>query len=116
MSDPIGAARAALGDFTAAGLQQDGAKRYTVDLGKGAASEGPGSFRDTITGFVNQVSDAQDQAGALRDALLNGEHVELHRVTAAAAGAHRAGLDGRAAEQGARRLSHADLHAGLGDT
>lgn len=92
MSDPIGAARGLLGDFTAAGLQQDGAKRYTVDIGKGAAAEGPGSFRDTITGFVNQVSDAQDQAGALRDALLNGEHVELHRVTAAAAEA-RIALD-----------------------
>jgi flagellar hook-basal body complex protein FliE len=92
MSDPIGAARAALGDLSTAGLQQDGPKRYTIDIGKDAPAEGPGSFRDTITGFVNQVSDAQDQAGALRDALLRGEHVELHRVTAASAEA-RIALD-----------------------
>lgn len=90
MSDPIGAARA-LGGLAEVGLQ-DGPRRYTVDLGKGAPAEGQGSFANTIEGFINQVSDAQDQAGALRDALLRGEHVELHRVTAAAAEA-RIALD-----------------------
>ncbi len=90
MSDPIGAARATLGAVN--DLNLDGPKRYTLDLGKGAPTEGTGSFSDTISGFVNQVSDAQDRAGDLRDALLRGEHVELHRVTAAAAEA-RIALD-----------------------
>ena len=92
MSDPIGAGRARLGGLSTTGLEHDGAKRYTVDIGKGAPTEGAGSFGETMTGFINQVSDAQDQAGALRDALLRGEHVELHRVTSAAAEA-RIALD-----------------------
>jgi flagellar hook-basal body complex protein FliE len=92
MSDPIGAARATLQDFGTVGFGQDGPKRYSVDIGKDTPVDGPGSFGDTITGFVNQVSDAQDNAGAMRDALLRGEHVELHRVTAAAAEA-RISLD-----------------------
>ncbi len=108
MSDPIGALRGGLGSANSLGsglggslqaafdtlskeanaagraLGSDGEKTYSVDIGKGDPSLGP-SFGDTINGFVNQVSDAQEQAGKLRDAFLNGEPVELHRVTTAAA-------------------------------
>lgn len=83
MSDPIGAARAALSAAGEIGLQ-DGPRRYTVDIGKAAPASGSGSFSSTIEGFINQVSDAQDRSGALRDALLRGEPVELHQVTATA--------------------------------
>ena len=41
------------------------------------------SFGDTLKGFVNQVSDAQDAAGELRGQFLRGENVELHQVMAA---------------------------------
>ena len=80
MSDPIRAASLGAG---AARLQgQDGPKTYSLDLGNGGAS-GPGSFGETITGFVNSVSDAQDAAGKMRERYLNGEQVELHQVMAA---------------------------------
>ena len=81
MSDPIRAASLGTG---AARLQgQDGQKAYTLDLGKGAAT-GPGSFGETITGFVSSVSDAQTSAAEMRDRYLNGEQVELHQVMSAA--------------------------------
>lgn len=89
MSDPIGAMRGLEAGF---GIQQDGVRRYSVPLGKGGATEGAGSFGETIADFVNRVSDAQDNAGELRDKLLRGEQVELHRVTAAASEA-RIALD-----------------------
>lgn len=108
MSDPIGALRGGVGGLGSLGggvtgsmqsalgaLTQepgakgrisgpDGEKTYSVDIGKGDPTPGP-SFGDTIHGFINQVSEAQDEAGRLRDAFLNGEPVELHRVTTAAA-------------------------------
>ncbi len=92
MSDPIGAARAMSGITADFGIQQDGVRRYSVPLDKGAPAEGPGSFGGTIADFVNKVSDAQDSADELRDKLLRGENVELHRVTAAASEA-RIALD-----------------------
>lgn len=106
MSDPIGALRGGFGmnGSAAASMKDtldalsqelrgsgsgrisgpDGEKTYTVDIGKGAPALGP-SFGDTISGFINQVSDAQERSGRLRDAFLNGEPVELHQVTSAAA-------------------------------
>lgn len=108
MSDPIGALAARLSGASGAGnsagaswssslragfeegLQggsvggADAARRYTVDVGKGSESVGGGpSFGDTLTRMVNQVSDAQDTAGALRAKFLRGEPVELHQVMAA---------------------------------
>lgn len=85
MGDPIGAARLSLAGLspqgTAPSASGDGPRTYTVDLGKG----GPGStFGDTISSFVNQVSDAQDRAAELRDRFLRGEQVEPHQMMAAA--------------------------------
>lgn len=83
MSDPIGALRQGMkGVGTAIG--PDAGKTYTFDIGKGTPASGPGSFGETITGFVNQVSDLENSAGALRDRYLRGEQVEIHQVTAAA--------------------------------
>lgn len=85
MSDPIGAARLTLEGLSPRGntpfVQGDGPRSYTVDLGKGVSGS---SFGDTISSFVNQVSDAQDRAGELRDRFLRGEQVEPHQMMAAA--------------------------------
>ncbi|MGQ0646101.1 MAG: flagellar hook-basal body complex protein FliE [Gemmatimonadaceae bacterium] len=82
MSDPIGAARMGLGTTQTGGADQ--AKRYTADLGKDAPASGAGSFGDTIAGFIDNVSRAQDAAGDLQQRYLAGEQIELHQMTAAA--------------------------------
>lgn len=84
MSDPIGALRGGLGAAQGGiggigGL--DGARRYTVDIGKGEG--GAPSFGDALTRAINQVSDAQDNSAELVQKFLRGEAVELHQVMAA---------------------------------
>ncbi|MCC6316062.1 MAG: flagellar hook-basal body complex protein FliE [Gemmatimonadaceae bacterium] len=85
MSDPIGAA-SRLGAGAARPLGVDGPKTFTFEIlrPEGAPSAGAGSFGDTISGFVNQVSSLENAAGSLRDRYLAGEQVEIHQVTAAA--------------------------------
>lgn len=82
MSDPIGAAARGLGSGRTLG--PDAGHTYTVDIGKGAHPFGPGSFGETIGGFVDQVSGLEEAAGDLRARYLRGEPVEIHTVTAAA--------------------------------
>ncbi len=84
MPDAIGAYAARLrmsgGLGGAAGL--DGGAVQVPVVRPGTGAQGP-SFGDTLTQFVNGVSDTQDAAGALRDKFLAGEPVELHQVMAA---------------------------------
>lgn len=83
MSDPIGALRQGL-KGAGSTVGPDAPKTFTFDIGKGTPESGAGSFGDTISGFVNQVSDLENSAGSLRDRYLAGEQVEIHQVTAAA--------------------------------
>ena len=53
-----------------------------VPVGPGEQTSGV-SFGDTLTSFVNGVSEAQDASSALRAKFLRGEGVELHQVMAA---------------------------------
>lgn len=101
MSDPIGAITSRLSSLQGGGVGDamgkafgqisggvegpDGARRYTIDIGKGdqgGATGGP-SFGDTLTKAINQVSDAQDNATDLAQRFMRGEPVELHQVMAA---------------------------------
>lgn len=71
------------GNAGAQGIQGpsgDGPRSYPIDIGAG---NGP-SFGDTLTRFVNQVSDAQDTASDYVRRFVNGEPVELHQVMAKA--------------------------------
>lgn len=83
MSDPIGAA-SRLGAGAARPLGVDGPKTFTFEILRPEGAPSAGSFGDTISGFVNQVSSLENAAGSLRDRYLAGEQVEIHQVTAAA--------------------------------
>lgn len=49
----------------------------------GQPGETGGSFGDTLTNAINQVSMAQDRSSDLTAAFLRGENVEVHQVMAA---------------------------------
>ncbi len=101
MSDPIGAITSRLSSLQGGGVGDamgkafgeisggvtgpDGARRYTIDIGKGdqSGAAGGASFGDTLTKAINQVSDAQDNAADLTARFMRGEPVELHQVMAA---------------------------------
>jgi flagellar hook-basal body complex protein FliE len=57
----------------------DAPRGYQVDIGK---SE-PGSFGDTLSRLLNEVSASQDIATDAMQRFVRGEHVELHQVMAA---------------------------------
>lgn len=84
MSDPIAAMRGAVSGGNAAG-GIDGPRRYTLDLGRGEAGDrgSAGSFGDTLTKAINQVTEAQDRSTDLVQQFLRGDPVELHQVMAA---------------------------------
>lgn len=90
MPDAIGAMTqrmAAMGGFGGVGGGLGGlggldTGARTVPALGGEGTDGA-SFGETLKGFVNQVSDAQDAAGELRGQFLRGENVELHQVMAA---------------------------------
>ena len=46
-------------------------------------AEGDGSFGNTLTRVINEVSDARDKSGDLTQRFAAGENVELHQVMAA---------------------------------
>ncbi len=46
-------------------------------------AEGDGSFGNTLTRAINEVSDARDRSGDLTQRFAAGENVELHQVMAA---------------------------------
>jgi flagellar hook-basal body complex protein FliE len=46
-------------------------------------AEGEGSFGNTLTRAINEVSDARDKSGDLTQRFAAGENVELHQVMAA---------------------------------
>ena len=46
-------------------------------------AEGAGSFGNTLTRAINEVSDARDKSGDLTQRFAAGENVELHQVMAA---------------------------------
>ena len=79
MSDPIG--RAALSAFQRIG---DGARPVPFTRPDGAAPTGAGSFGETLTRAINEVSAAQENSAAMTQSFVNGEPVELHQVMAAA--------------------------------
>ncbi len=68
------------GPSGAGGVQGGDAPRsQQVDIGKGS----DGSFGDTLTRLINQVSASQDHATDSVDRFVRGEPVELHQVMAA---------------------------------
>lgn len=75
MSDPISSVALRAFDIG----QADGAKRYSVDIGKGDGA----SFGDSLKKAINEVSDAQDRASDYTQKFINGDPVELHQVMAA---------------------------------
>lgn len=79
MSDPIG--RAALAAFQRI---DNGARPVPFTRPDGAAPTGAGSFGETLTRAINEVSAAQEHSAAMTAAFVNGEPVELHQVMAAA--------------------------------
>ena len=79
MSDPIG--RAALAAFQRI---DTGVRPVPFTRPEGAAPTGAGSFGDTLTRAINEVSAAQENSAAMTEAFVNGEPVELHQVMAAA--------------------------------
>lgn len=79
MSDPIG--RAAL---SALQRVDNGARPVPFTRPDGAAPTGAGSFGETLTRAINEVSAAQDNSAAMTAAFVNGEPVELHQVMASA--------------------------------
>ena len=76
MSDPIGGI-----GRVATGIQGlDGPKKISIDIGKGA---GEGTFGQTLTRMLNEVSATQDRADDYVQRYMRGEPVELHQVMAA---------------------------------
>jgi flagellar hook-basal body complex protein FliE len=64
----------ALPDF-----QRDSAVSKTVPV----IADGEGSFGNTLTKALNEISDTRDKASDLTQRFANGENVELHQVMAA---------------------------------
>lgn len=85
MSDPIGAAVGRLNAALTAIRDQDGDTRVrqVPVFPTGADGIGGGSFGDSLTRALNDVSARQDTAANTLGAFLRGDNVELHQVMAA---------------------------------
>jgi len=79
MADRLTAMREAAQGGALGGIQGgDAPRRQQVDIGKD-----PGSFQDTLSRVLNEVSSSQDRATDAVDKFVRGEPVELHQVMAA---------------------------------
>lgn len=77
MSNPIGS----IGSSLASTGLDTGAKQIPVLQDKGTSGT---SFGDTLSGFINSISDSQDVAADYAQRFARGEPVELHQVMASA--------------------------------
>jgi len=77
MSNPIGGISSGI----SSSALDTGAKQIPVLQDKSASGT---SFGDTLTGFINNVSDSQDVAADYAQRFARGEPVELHQVMASA--------------------------------
>ena len=79
LADRLTAMREAAQGGSLGGIQGGDAPRTRqVDIGKD-----PGSFQDTLSRVLNEVSSSQDRATDAVDKFVRGEPVELHQVMAA---------------------------------
>ncbi len=79
LADRLSAMREAAQGGSLGGIQGGDAPRtHQVDLGKE-----PGSFQDTLSRVLNEVSSSQDRATDAVDKFVRGEPEELHQVMAA---------------------------------